>query len=309
MRVIESICGCAGVLSLVLAAGVTVSAQEAPDVGPKAPLVVKPMESRIGNLTGHAADGKSNYRRYCAGCHGDYGDSNGENSVWLDPKPRDFTIATFKCRSTPTGTLPTDEDLYDTIGRGITNSNMPIWNALGPQMRADLVAYIKIFSPRWDKEKAGTPIPIPAEPPVTIDSIAHGKALFAKLECWKCHGPHGEGDGPSAATLTDSKDQPIRPYNFAQGKDDSRFKCGGTNQDIYKIFMTGVDGTPMPSFADVIQPNDAWDLVHFLRTLQVHRHGKENEVLSTAHGVIPPYVDKNPPPAAPADNKAPGGGQ
>jgi len=267
------------------------------------------MESRIGNLTGHAADGKSNYRRYCAGCHGDYGDSNGENSVWLDPKPRDFTIATFKCRSTPTGTLPTDEDLYDTIGRGITNSNMPIWNALGPQMRADLVAYIKIFSPRWDKEKAGTPIPIPAEPPVTIDSIAHGKALFAKLECWKCHGPHGEGDGPSAATLTDSKDQPIRPYNFAQGKDDSRFKCGGTNQDIYKIFMTGVDGTPMPSFADVIQPNDAWDLVHFLRTLQVHRHGKENEVLSTAHGVIPPYVDKNPPPAAPADNKAPGGGQ
>ena len=34
--------------------------------------------------------------------------------------------------------------------------------------------------------------------------------------------------------------------------------------------MTGVDGTPMPSFADVIQPNDAWDLVHFLRTLQVN---------------------------------------
>jgi hypothetical protein len=32
--------------------------------------------------------------------------------------------------------------------------------------------------------------------------------------------------------------------------------------------MTGVDGTPMRSFADVIQPNDAWDLVHFLRTLQ-----------------------------------------
>jgi mono/diheme cytochrome c family protein len=309
MRVIESICDCAGVLSLVLAASVTVLAQEAPEVGPKPPLVVKPMESRLGNLIGHAADGKSNYRRYCAGCHGDYGDSNGENSVWLDPKPRDFTIATFKCRSTPTGTLPTDEDLYDTIGRGITNSNMPIWNALGPQMRADLVAYIKIFSPRWDKEKAGTPIPIPAEPPVTIDSIAHGKALFTKLECWKCHGPHGEGDGPSAATLTDSKDQPIRPYNFALGKDDSRFKCGDTNRDIYKIFMTGVDGTPMPSFADVIQPNDAWDLVHFLRTLQVHRHGKENEVLSTAHGVIPPYVDKNPPPAAPADNKAPGGGQ
>jgi len=309
MRVFKSIYGCAGVLSVVLAAGVTASAQDVPDVGPKPTVVVKPMESRIGNATGHAASGKSNYRRYCAGCHGDYGDSNGENAVWLDPKPRDFTIATFKCRSTPTGTLPTDEDLFNTIGRGVTNSNMPIWNALSPQQRADLVAYIKIFSPRWEKEKAGEPIKIPAEPPVTMESISHGKALFAKLECWKCHGPHGEGDGPSAATLTDSKDQPIRPYNFALGKGDSRFKCGNTNQDLYKIFMTGLDGTPMPSFADVIQPNDAWDLVHFLRTLQVDRHSKENELLSAAHGVIPPYVDKNPPPAAapPADNKPPGG--
>ena len=309
MRVFKSIYGCAGVLSVVLAAGVTASAQDVPDVGPKPTVVVKPMESRIGNVTGRAASGKSNYRRYCAGCHGDYGDSNGENAVWLDPKPRDFTIATFKCRSTPTGTLPTDEDLFNTIGRGVTNSNMPIWNALSPQQRADLVAYIKIFSPRWEKEKAGEPIKIPAEPPVTVESISHGKALFAKLECWKCHGPHGEGDGPSAATLTDSKDQPIRPYNFAAGKGDSRFKCGDTNQDLYKIFMTGLDGTPMPSFADVIQPNDAWDLVHFLRTLQTSRHSKENEVLSAAHGVIPPYVDKNPPPAAapPADNKPPGG--
>jgi mono/diheme cytochrome c family protein len=293
----------------VAAFAMSAFAQDAPEVGPKPPLLVKAMESHIGNVTGHAAAGKSDYRRYCAGCHGDFGDGNGENAVWLDPKPRDFTIATFKCRSTLTGTLPIDEDLYNTIARGLTNSNMPVWSTFTKQQRADLVAYIKIFSPRWEKEKPGDPIKIPAEPPVTIESISHGKALFSKLECWKCHGPHGEGDGPSASTLTDSKDQPIRPYNFALGKDDSRFKCGNTNQDIYKIFMTGVDGTPMPSFADVIQPNDAWDLVHFLRTLQVHRHSKENEVLSAAHGVIPPYVDKNPAPAAaPADTKAPGGG-
>jgi len=302
---------CSAILGLILTAGFIARAyaQEAPDTVPKPRVVIKPMESHIGNLTGHAADAKSDYRRYCAGCHGDYGDANGENAVWLDPKPRDFTTATFKCRSTPTGTLPTDEDLFNTIGRGLTNSNMPIWNTFTKQQRADLVAYIKIFSPRWEKEKPGDPIKVPAETPVTIESIAHGKALFTKLECWKCHGPHGEGDGPSAATLTDSKDNPIRPYNFAAGKDDSRFKCGGTNQDIYKIFMTGVDGTPMPSFADVIQPNDAWDLVHFLRTLQVNRHGKENEVLAAAHGVIPPYVDKTPAPAAaPADTKSPSGG-
>ena len=44
--------------------------------------------------------------------------------------------------------------------------------------------------------------------------------------------------------------------------------CGVTNQDLYRIFMTGLDGSPMPSFADVVKPEEAWDLVHFLRTLQ-----------------------------------------
>lgn len=299
-----------GILSFVLAAGFSaMMAQDVPDVGPHPPTPPRQMTSHIGNVTGHSQNAKSDYRRYCAGCHGDLGDGNGENAVWLDPKPRDFTMATFKCRSTLTGTLPTDQDLFNTIGRGLTNSNMPIWNTFTSQQKADLVAYIKTFSARWEKEKPGEPIKIPAEPPITIESISHGKYLFTKLECWKCHGPQGKGDGPSAATLTDSKDQPIRPYNFAAGHDDSRFKCGSENQDIYKIFMTGVDGTPMPSFADTIQPNDAWDLVHFLRTLQVNRHSKENDVLKAAGGKIPDYVEK--PSAAPAGqsgNGAAGGG-
>ncbi len=221
---------------------------------------------RIGKVTGHEAAGKQLYFRYCWGCHGFHGDGNGENGPYLNILPRNFVAATFKCRSTPTGTLPTDEDLYDSVGRGFNNSNMPAWNSLTKQQRADMVAFIKTFSPRWKTDKPGDPLKVPAEPAVTLDSIKHGKELFTKLECWKCHGQEGRGDGPSAATLTDSNDQPIRPYNFAAG---SRFKCGTTNHDLYKIFMTGLDGTPMPSFADVIKPEDAWDLVHYLRTLQV----------------------------------------
>jgi mono/diheme cytochrome c family protein len=292
--------------ALALGFTATAPAQEPPEVGPRPPTPLPNMESHIGNVTGHSKDAKSDFRRYCAGCHGDLGDGNGENAVWLDPKPRDFTIATFKCRSTPTGTLPTDEDLFNIIGRGLTNSNMPIWNTFTRRQRADLVAYIKTFSPRWQKEKAGDPIKLPPEPPVTIESISHGKALFTKLDCWKCHGPEGKGDGPSAATLTDSKDNPIRPYNFAAGGDDSRFKCGSENKDIYRMFMTGLDGTPMPGFSDVIQPNDAWDLVHFLRTLQTKRHSKENEVLKAAGGKIPPYTEKEAP--ATPENRPPGNG-
>lgn len=219
----------------------------------------------VGNLHGDAVQGARQYRRYCVGCHGQAGDGNGENAMWLDPQPRDFTAATFKCRSTPTGTLPTDADLFHTITRGIVNTNMPSWAPLTAQTRADLVAYIKTFSPRWVAQGSGSPITIPPETPIDIASILRGRTVFQNMQCWKCHGTTGHGDGPNASTLTDSKDRPIHPFNFSGG---TRFKCGETNADLYRIFMTGVDGTPMPSFADNIQPNEAWDLVHFLRTLQ-----------------------------------------
>jgi hypothetical protein len=41
--------------------------------------------------------------------------------------------------------------------------------------------------------------------------------------------------------------------------------------------MTGLDGTPMPSFADNIKPDEAWDLVFYLRTF-MHQHSKEKEM-------------------------------
>jgi cytochrome c oxidase cbb3-type subunit 2 len=240
------------------------------------------MESHVGNLTGHSEAGRQLYYRYCWGCHGARGNGDGENAPYLNILPRNFVDAKFKCRSTPTGTLPLESDIYNTLKRGINFSNMPSWAALTDQQRANLVAFIKTFSPRWKTEKPGDPIQIPAEPALTVASIQHGKELFQKLECWKCHGNEGRGDGPSASTLTDSNDQPIRPYNFTS---DNRSKCGRTNQDLYKIFMTGLDGTPMPSFADVIKPEDAWDLVHFLRTLQYNNKSPELTLwLSTKDG-------------------------
>jgi cytochrome c oxidase cbb3-type subunit 2 len=222
------------------------------------------MESHIGNVAGHAKAAKTDYRRYCAGCHGERGDGNGENFPWIDPKPRDFQLGIFKCRSTPTGTLPTDQDLSDTIARGLDRSNMPQWSTFTAQQKADLVAWIKHFSPRWVNEKPGTPIQIPPEPEVTADRIRAGREVFARVQCWKCHGVTGEANGPSASTLQDDLGRPIAAFNFTDG---SRPKCGSSDQDIYRIFMTGLDGTPMPSFADNIKPDEAWDLVFYLRAL------------------------------------------
>ncbi len=252
------------------------------------------MESHVGNMTGHATVGAPIYKRFCIGCHGELGDGQGENAQWIDPKPRNFTLAVFRCRSTPTGTLPLDSDLFDTIGRGMLNSNMPQWKPLTPEDRVNLVAYVKHFSPKWVTEKPGTPIVIPPEPEVTADRIKEGRVLFQKLECWKCHGVTGRANGPSADTLTDDENRPIKAFNF---HDSQRFKCGSSDQAMYRDFMTGLDGSPMPSFADTVKPDDAWDLVFYLRTLQPDET-KEKQIARQL-GLTP--IDPNVPlPASPA---------
>lgn len=63
-------------------------------------------ESHVGKLSGNAKRGKALYQRYCIFCHGTDGDGRGESAPFLDPKPRDFTKAVYKCRSTPSGSLP-----------------------------------------------------------------------------------------------------------------------------------------------------------------------------------------------------------
>lgn len=222
-------------------------------------------ESHIGNLTGNARHGKDLYRRYCIYCHGSLGDGRGDAAPYLDPKPRDFTKATFKCRSTPSGTLPLDSDLYDTISRGVHSSGMPSWKPLTKQQRADLVAYIKSFSTRFEEEKSGVAVQIPAEPPNSAESAQHGGELFQNMNCVQCHGKDGRGDGPSAKSLTDSKGYPIMPFDLTSG---TQIKCGDSNRAMVRDLLTGLDGTPMPSFFDAMKPEEAWDLVHYIETLR-----------------------------------------
>jgi mono/diheme cytochrome c family protein len=236
--------------------------------------VASAQQAHIEKWTGNAHAGKDLFRRFCIGCHGKDGDGNGENAPYVDPKPRDFTLGIYKCRSTPTGSLPLDEDLFHTIGRGVDTTAMPAWNPLTNQQRADLVAYIKTFSPRFHEEKPDAPIKLAPENPDTPESRKRGEVLYqTTLKCAQCHGETGKGNGPSASTLRDDKDNPIVPYNFTAL---NRFKCGDTNQDLYRIFMTGLDGSPMPSFADYVTPDQAWDLVHYLRTLQVNYSAKRS---------------------------------
>ena len=98
--------------------------------------------------------------------------------------------------------------------------------------------------------------------------------------------------------MQDDQNRAIKAYNFAEG---SRPKCGSTDQDIYKIFMTGLDGTPMPSFSDNVKPDEAWDLVFYLRTLE--RSDKTNtkeKQIAKQLGLKPINPNAPAPEAAPA---------
>jgi mono/diheme cytochrome c family protein len=227
---------------------------------------------QVGELR---AEGAVVYGHYCVGCHGVLGDGNGPAAPMLIVKPRDFTKGVFKFRSTPSGTLPTDEDLYKIITRGVYRTSMPTWALLAERERLALIEYVKSFYPDWRKRGAGPAIFIPT-PPSTLGSpeaVARGRELFVLLECTTCHGMEGRGDGPSAKTLApDVWGHPQKPFDFTKG----RLKSGPTVQDVYRTFMTGVDGTAMPSYYDIfaepdgenIREGDAWNLVSYVLSLR-----------------------------------------
>jgi cytochrome c oxidase cbb3-type subunit 2 len=228
-----------------------------------------------GQLDTLRAEGATIYGRYCVGCHGANGDGRGPAAAMLITKPRDFTSGIFKFRSTPSGTLPTDEDLYKIVSRGVYRTSMPDWGLLSERERIAVIAYLKGFYPEWEERGAGTPIFVPAPPPTLASpaAIARGREIFTLLECTTCHGDGGRGDGPSAKQLPpDIWGNPQRPFDFTKG----RLKSGPTVQDVYRTFMTGVGGTAMPSYADIfaepdgdnIREGDAWNLVAYVLSLR-----------------------------------------
>jgi cytochrome c oxidase cbb3-type subunit 2 len=204
--------------------------------------------------------GKVVYERRCIGCHGAKGDGNGPAATFLEPRPRDFTLGAFKFRTTPSGSLPTDGDLYRTLARGVRWTAMPTWHELPEKDRIAVITFIKTFSSRWKEEKPEPPIVIGDPPKATPELLARGKELYAKAKCFQCHGEGGKGDGPSADELEDDLKFKIRPADFTKGQ----FKGGGDVRDIYRAMTTGLDGTPMPSFADSMTDEERWAIAYYV---------------------------------------------
>jgi cytochrome c oxidase cbb3-type subunit 2 len=221
------------------------------------------------------ARGRLVYETRCVGCHGTRGDGNGDAATFLFPRPRDFTLGVFKFRTTPSGSLPTDGDLFRTITRGVRFTAMPTWHELADKDRLAVVTFIKTFSTRWKEEAPEPPAVVGTPPKATAELLERGRELYRKAKCFQCHGDEGKGDGVSAPELKDDFDFPIRPADFTRGQ----FKGGGSVQDVFRTMTLGLDGTPMPSFADSMSEEERWAISYFVLSLSAYKDPLTGEPL------------------------------
>ncbi|MBA0914732.1 MAG: c-type cytochrome [Nitrospira sp.] len=228
--------------------------------------------------------GKRVYFTKCVWCHGVDGAGDGPSADRLWPRPRNFNQGTFKIRRTASGELPLfdakkptpgQNDLFETLTHGLPGSAMPSWEGiLTEEQRLQVLSFVttQLVKDRkfTDKQSEAQTVlqlddlkPIPA----TAESVAEGALLVKEKKCVECHGTEGRGDG-NAFNLKDDWGFSIQPANW--------HKCWnfrGSRQDpynvknIFRTFSTGVNGTPMPSFADNSTVQERWHIANFVNSL------------------------------------------
>lgn len=262
----------AGAFLVVSLALVYVSVVQAEKEGEQA----APVSSATASAPPNEADieaGKAVYFQKCVWCHGPKGAGDGPGADRLWPRPRDFTQGTFKIRHTASGELPTDQDLFLTVTHGLPGSAMPSWSQeLTDKQRRNVVQFVKyrLVADRQftDKEnETFTLIDYGQQVPSSEESIKKGRELFmTKAKCLECHGSEGRGDGN--ATQKDEWGFRIFPaqldkcWNFRGNREDPY-----NPRNVFREISTGLNGTPMPSFADVLTVEERWHIANFVISL------------------------------------------
>ncbi len=235
------------------------------------------------------ARGEEVYEQWCASCHGAEGAGDGIAAEYMIPRPRDFTLGLFQIRTTGSGELPTDEDILRVINEGMPGTTMPGWEDELPQGDRDaLVAYIKTFSQFFETLGAPDPLEFTDAPGSSAERVAEGRLFYDSIQCFECHGESGRGAGEAASTMQDDLGNPIRAADLSKNW---TFNGGSSVEDIYQRLRTGLDGTPMPSFSDLLDAefmtdDQLWNLAHFVRSLAPEEEPAVKEVI-VAGQVLP----------------------
>lgn len=220
------------------------------------------------------------YAKHCAICHGPEGRGDGAAAYLLSPKPRDFTRGEFRLITTTNG-VPADSDLLRVLEHGMPGSAMPPWDRLAESDRRLLARTVREF---WraaliEEYEAGdnsaeevqeyvredtTPgetVSFAGQGESTLARVARGRIVYTQA-CAPCHGQEGRGE--TTKTLVDSLGRPAPARDFTKGI----FKGGPEATQIYARLRSGMKGTAMPTYAaDALSDEDAWSVVHYIRTL------------------------------------------
>ncbi len=206
------------------------------------------------------------YAKRCAQCHGVEGDGAGPAAEFLYPKPRDFTLGSFKYKTTSADNeFPYDDDLRKIILQGLPGTSMPPWKSfLTPREVDGLILKIKKFG-EWDEEELEN---IPIDPGQQVKtspvSIAKGWKLFVK-SCAQCHGLSGRGNITSGKKLKDDWQDRIWPRNLTRPE---TWRFTKTVKDVFERISTGIRSTPMPEHTTAMSTDDRWNISNYVMSLR-----------------------------------------
>jgi mono/diheme cytochrome c family protein len=250
------------------------------------------------------AKGSELYRIQCLHCHGLTGNGHGPTAPWVNPHPRDYRQGIFKFTSSsqPTGSRkPRRADLLRTLREGVEGTTMPSFNLLGEDSLEALASYVTHLSMRgqleydvmkdlfsgeakdtdvmervnghleaiaryWKEAESSLIRPDPNVPLPSgdkrVESVRNGFRLFRDQSAAGCIGCHKDY-GREATFFYDTWGTIGRPTDLTTGV----YRGGRRPIDFFWRINSGVNGSNMPLFSNVLSTKDIWDLVNFVQIL------------------------------------------
>jgi mono/diheme cytochrome c family protein len=251
------------------------------------------------------AQGSALYRVQCLHCHGLTGNGRGPTAPWVNPHPRDYRQGLFKFTSSNQEAgirKPRREDLLRTLRSGIEGTSMPSFNLLSDDQLEAIVSYVIHLSLRgqvefnvmksflqsggeesdvaerfngnleaiagwWVEAQTSVIKPESASPFATegeqrAESIRNGYRLFRETSAAGCIGCH-QDYGRRGAFFYDAWGTIAKPADLTVDV----YRGGRRPIDLFWRIHSGVGGSNMPGFSNLLKTKDIWDMVNFVLVL------------------------------------------